>query len=161
MEDVGKQDLLTIPGQWNISYNYAAGQTASKFFTALRDEEKICGTHCPSCERTLVPPRSFCDRCFVTTDGWRDVGPRGSVVTFTVSELRSPGIELDPPYMIALIRLDGADTNLIHFVQGCDLADREALLERVRNGLRVEACFRPSSERKGHILDIQSFTVIE
>jgi uncharacterized OB-fold protein len=155
------QPLLSIPGQWNIAYNYAAGRTATRFFLALRDEQKIFGTHCPSCDRTLVPPRSFCDRCFIATDEWREVGPEGSVVTFTISERRSPGIERDPPYMVALIRLDGASTNLIHFIEGCDLSDPQALLMKVRAGVRVKANFRPAGDRTGHILDIQSFEVVD
>jgi uncharacterized OB-fold protein len=63
--------------------------------------------------------------------------------------------------MVALVRLDGASTNLIHFVEGCDLSDPEALLEQVRSGVRVTATFRPAAERQGHILDIHSFTVID
>jgi uncharacterized OB-fold protein len=157
LEAASNPSLLSIPGQWNIAYNYAAGQTATRFFLALRDQQKIYGTHCPSCDRTLVPPRSFCDRCFIATDEWREVGPGGSIVTFTISLRRSPGIDRAPPYMIALIRLDGASTNLIHFVEGCDLRDPEALLARVREGVRVEARFRKPEERSGHILDIQSF----
>jgi len=152
-----ESDSLTIPGQWNIAYQYAAGKTATRFFLALRDHEKIYGTHCPSCNRILVPPRSFCERCFVKTDGWQEVGPEGSVVTFAISHRRSPGIDRDPPYMVALIRLDGASTNLIHFVEGCDYTDPEKLLKRVRAGLRVRARFLPAGERKGHIFDIQSF----
>lgn len=157
VKSTAQERPLTIPGQWNISYQYAAGKTATRFFLALRDDEKIYGTHCPSCDRVLVPPRSFCDRCFVKTDRWQEVGPAGSVVTFAVSQRRSPGIDRDPPYMVALIRLDGASTNLIHFVEGCNLADPEELLERVRGGLRVRAKFVPASQRKGHILDIHSF----
>ncbi len=30
-------------------------------------------TTCSACERTLVPPRAFCERCFRPTDGWTDV----------------------------------------------------------------------------------------
>jgi uncharacterized protein len=155
-----KEQPLTIPGQWNIAYQYAAGKTATRFFLALRDNERIYGTQCSSCNRILVPPRSFCDRCFVKTDGWLEVGPEGYVVTFAISQRRSPGIDREPPYMVALIRLDGASTNLIHFVEGCDFTDPEQLLKRVRAGLRVRAKFLPLSQRKGHIFDIQSFVAL-
>ena len=152
--------LLSIPGSWHISYNYAAGYTASRFFLALRDEEKIMATRCPVCARTLVPPRSYCDRCFRACETWCEVGPEGSVVTFTVCNRRSPGIDRDPPFMIALIRLDGADTNLIHIVEGCELSHPDALLDRVRAGLRVRPEFRPRAERVGQILDIQCFRAL-
>ena len=127
----------------------------------LKSEGKILGTLCPSCARTLVPPRSFCERCFVPCTEWREVGPEGTVVTFTVSFRKTPGLTREPPFMIALIRLDGAGTNLIHLVDGCDLTAPKALLERVRVGLRVRAVFRPAEERTGHILDIQSFMALE
>jgi len=153
-------DLLSIPGSWNITYNYAAGYTASRFFLALRDEEKILATRCPACARTLLPPRSYCDRCFRACETWREVGPEGAVVSFTINHRRSPGIDREPPFMIALVRLDGADTNLIHVVEGCDLAHPEEVLDRVRAGLRVRAEFRPRDKRVGQILDIQCFRVI-
>ena len=153
--------LLFIPGRWNITYNYAAGRTASRFFFALRDEEKILGTHCDQCQRTLVPPRSFCERCFRPCADWRVVGPQGSVVTFTVSYRKTPGIEREPPFMIAMIRLDKADTNLIHVVEGCDLSKPERILDQVKVGLRVTAKFRPRDKRVGHILDIDCFRVLD
>lgn len=158
-----KQDdvaLLTIPGAWNINYNYAAGHTASRFFASLRDEETIEATVCPSCERALIPPRAFCDRCFCECDEWRKVGPEGTIISFTVSSIRSAGLNMDPPFMIAMIRLDGADTNLIHLVEGLDLADPEKLLEQVKQGLRVRAEFKPREQRTGHILDIRAFQPI-
>ena len=150
-------EVLFIPGQWNIPYNYSAGKVASRFFLSLKKEGKIFGTTCPTCKRTLVPPRSFCERCFVHCEGWQEVGPEGTVVTFTICFRKSPGIEIPPPFMIALIRLDGADTNLIHLVEGCDLGSPERLLERVRSGLRVRAVFRAGDDRKGNIMDIRSF----
>ncbi len=33
----------------NLTFNYAAGETASRFLIALRDEKKIHGTRCPAC----------------------------------------------------------------------------------------------------------------
>ena len=163
IETIGQSsdEGLFIPGNWNIPYNYAAGNVASHFFRRLKEDGKIFGTLCPTCARTLVPPRSFCERCFVPCTEWREVGPEGTVVTFTVSLRKTPGLMREPPFMIALIRLDGADTNLIHLVDGCDLSSPQALLERVRGGLRVKAVFLPVDERKGHILDIQSFKVLE
>ena len=156
----GDETLLSIPGSWHISYNYAAGYTASRFFLALRDEEKILATRCPSCARTLLPPRSYCDRCFRACETWCEVGPEGSVVAFTVCYRRSPGIDREPPFMIALIRLDGADTNLIHVLEGCDMTQPEAILNQVRAGLRVRPEFRPRDKRVGQILDIECFRVL-
>ena len=159
VEEAGSE-LLTIPGNWNIQYNYAAGRVASSFFKSLKEEGKLFGTTCPNCRRTLVPPRSFCERCFVPTTESREVGPEGTVVTFTICMRRTPGLDCPPPFMLGMIRLDGADTNMVHLVTGVNLDDPLKLLERVRAGLRVKAHVRPASERKGHILDIASFEAI-
>lgn len=151
------EEVLFLPGQWNIPYNYSAGKVASRFFQGLKKEGKLFGTTCPSCNRTLIPPRSFCERCFVPCEGWKEVGPEGTVVAFTICFRKSPGFEIPPPFMIALIRLDGADTNLIHLVDGCDLDSPQRVLQQVRAGLRVRAVFRAEDERKGNILDIKAF----
>jgi uncharacterized OB-fold protein len=59
---------------------------------------------------------------------------------------------LPVPYAVGVIRLDGADTGLVHLVGDVDI-------NRLRNGIRVEPVF--SAERKGHILDIRYFRPIE
>ncbi|MBI4672090.1 MAG: hypothetical protein HY741_10550 [Chloroflexi bacterium] len=168
----------------NLSFNYAAGEAASRFLIALRDEKKILGTRCPSCQRVLVPARSFCPRCFADTHDWVEVGPAGIVSAFA-SQPPSPSL---PPSertptgegrTFALIRLDGADTALVHFIGEADTAlvhfigeadtalvhfigEADTALvhfigeaDTPRIGLRVVAVFAES--RRGHILDIAYF----
>jgi uncharacterized OB-fold protein len=55
---------------------------------------------------------------------------------------------LDRPFGFALIRLDGADTALLHLV---DAGDESAMA----TGMRVTASWR--DEREGHIRDIECF----
>lgn len=128
----------------NLSFNYAAGEAASRFLIALRDEKKIWGTRCPSCQRVLVPARSFCPRCFVDTSDWIEVGPAGTLTAFASTS--APSSSVPHPSSFALIRLDGADTALAHFIGGVDAP---------RIGMRVAAVFAES--RSGHILDIAYF----
>ncbi|MBI4671331.1 MAG: Zn-ribbon domain-containing OB-fold protein [Chloroflexi bacterium] len=132
----------------NLLFNYAAGEAASRFLIALRDEKKIWGTRCPSCQRVLVPARSFCPRCFVDTTEWIEVGPTGTVSAFApVFHLADPSGFGNPKGLsAALIRLDGADTALAHFIGETDAP---------QIGLRVVAVFAES--RSGHILDIAYF----
>ncbi|MDD5466577.1 MAG: Zn-ribbon domain-containing OB-fold protein [Anaerolineales bacterium] len=138
-----------LPGQFitagvNLSFSYAAGETASRFLTALRDEQKIYGTRCPSCQRVLVPARSFCPRCFVETTEWIKVEPEGTLIAFA-SALASL---IAHPTSLALIRLDGADTNLLHLLG-------EGEPEAWQIGMRIEAIF--AAERVGSIRDILYF----
>jgi len=127
----------------NLSFRYAAGAAASRFLTALRDEQKIYGTRCPDCRRVLVPARSFCPRCFVDTTEWIEVGPLGTLVAIAAVPLSS-----SPRLPLALIRLDGADTNLLHL-----LGEAEPPAWQI--GLRLEAVF--ATERRASIRDILYF----
>ena len=52
---------------------------------------------------------------------------------------------LDHPFAFALIRLDGADTGLLHAVDA-------GSMDRMRTGMRVAA--RWKDERAGHITDL-------
>ena len=55
---------------------------------------------------------------------------------------------LEHPFAWALVRLDGADTALLHMVDAGDEA-------RMSTGMRVRVRWR--DERKGHITDIACF----
>lgn len=145
-------DTIEIPGEWNIQYSYSAGPTVGEFLAALRDDERVLGRQCPDCERVLVPPRSFCERCFVDTDEWIEVGPGGRIESFTVVP-EAVGAGPEAPFAIAYVRLDGADTAMVNEVEGVDLTDPDAAAERLSVGTRVRTVFEPPEEREGRITD--------
>jgi uncharacterized OB-fold protein len=64
------------------------------------------------------------------------------------------GEALDEPVTLGLVRLDGADAVLCHFV--LDMAD-----EPLEIGERMELVVRPAGERTGSILDIAGFRLAE
>lgn len=149
-----EEQLIRIPGHWDIPYRYAAGATASHFFTELKDHARLMATVCPSCKAVLLPPRSFCEKCFVRTSDWIEVGPQGSVDTFTITYEGFAGLA-DAPTVLALIRVDGATTSIPHFLGEVDTTDPAQLLDEVKQEFRVEAVFK--TERQGSILDIAYF----
>jgi uncharacterized OB-fold protein len=61
-------------------------------------------------------------------------------------------IPIEIPYTIALIKLDGADTGMLHYL-------REIDPRNVKVGLRVEPVFKPT--REGRITDIHYFRPIK
>ncbi|MFQ5613760.1 MAG: Zn-ribbon domain-containing OB-fold protein [Anaerolineae bacterium] len=132
----------------NLAFNYAAGETASRFLIALRDERRIYGRRCPDCGRVLVPARSFCPRCGVETADWVEVGPAGTLTAFTVVHQPEPYHPLPAPFAYGLIRLDGADVELVHLLG-------ETPVDSIKVGMRVEAVF--AAERMGSICDIAYF----
>jgi uncharacterized OB-fold protein len=132
----------------NVPYDWWAGETASRFFIALRDEQKILGTRCGSCRKVFVPPRKTCPQCFGEEMSWEEVGPEGEVLTFTVARRQLASLPRKVPVLFGLIRLDGADTGLLHLLG-------EVAPEGLRAGMRVRAVF--SETRAGNIMDIAYF----
>ena len=136
----------------SLEFSYAAGETASRFLVALRDEQKIFGTRCPACARVLVPARSFCPRCSVETTDWVEVGPAGALVAFALIERAASHHPRPAPFAYGLIRLDGADVNFVHLIGG-------APLDSLAVGMRVAPVF--ATARVGSILDIAYFKPVE
>ncbi len=144
-----KGDAFVIEGKMALPYQYFAGATGSKFIVALRDERKILGVRCEACDKTFVPPRQTCERCFSNlTDRWVEIAPTGEVTGFTVIRYAEPYQPKAPPYVLALVKLDGADTPVAHLLE-C------GKVENARVGMRVQAVF--SEEPKDNILAISHF----
>lgn len=137
---------LVVPGVISIPFSYAAGAAASRFLTELRDRRRIMGTRCPACRKVLVPARSFCAGCWVDTDDWLEVGPEGTLQTWVTVRLPLPHAPA-PPHTLGLVRLDGADTDLLHRV-GSDAGTLQA-------GMRLRPVWR--DERSGSLLDLAHF----
>jgi uncharacterized OB-fold protein len=134
-----KQDCLIMEGKLALPYQYFAGRTGSRFLIALRDEKKIRGLRCPTCDKVYVPPRSTCVACFSNiSENWVDLKDTGTVTGFTVVRYEEPYQPASPPYILAMIRLDGADTPLAHIVKGVPVSEMET-------GIRVKAVFAEES----------------
>jgi uncharacterized OB-fold protein len=111
----------------------------------------VVATVCSQCERTLVPPRKFCERCFRPTDTWTDVEAVGTVQTFSICHVRWDMVPLDPPELPAVIRLDDAsEGGFLHTLGEVDPAT-------VTIDMAVEAVWKPLEDRAGSILDIAYF----
>jgi acetyl-CoA C-acetyltransferase len=138
----------------DVAYSWDAGEAMGAFLEGLRDG-RIVATYCSSCERTLVPPRKFCERCFRPTDRWTDVATTGTVETFSICHVTWDMRPLDPPELPAVIRLDGAsEGGFLHKLDRVSPDD-------VWIGMAVEAVWRPLAERTGSILDIAYFRPVE
>jgi uncharacterized protein len=149
-------ELITIDGNWNFDFKYYAGKSASRFFHELRENRRIMGTRCSKCRRLLVPARSFCDACMERTNEWAEVGPEGTLETFTIITTNFPGLP-PPPIVMAYVTLDGADTALINIVKGVDVSDIGVAAQKLNKLPRVKVKF--IDEPKGRITDF-SFELI-
>jgi len=139
-----------VEQRWDLTYRHRADEAAAQFFRTLRDEGRLIGTRCPKCERVLAPPRTFCDRDFCDTDGFVDLGSEGTIELFTIVYHRIQGLP-EPPYAIAYVRPDGADTAFVNFVRGIDLSDQPTALAALAIGNRARIEF--AEERTGSMTD--------
>ena len=148
-DDFDTTDCFTVEGKLALPYSYFAGKVGSKFLITIRDEKKIMGIKCNTCNKVFVPPRQTCDLCMEDIrDNWVDVQNVGEVLNYTVIRYQDRHLPKKPPYILALIKLDGADTSLVHVVEGVDVSE-------VKTGLRVQAVF--AEETTNTIMDIDHF----
>jgi uncharacterized protein len=141
---------LHAPLDIAFDYTRSLGPTLSAFASALA-EGRILGArsadgqvHAPPFEYdpvTAAPPAELVE-----------VGPGGTVVSWTWMERPLDGQPLDRPFGWALIRLDGADTAMLHAVDA-------GSAEQMRTGMRVRP--RWSDTRGGGITDIACFVAEE
>ena len=130
-------------------YAWDAGVAIGRFLDGLQNG-KILGRECRGCERVLVPPRMFCERCFRETDAWVQVEHTGIVQTYSICHVSWDMQPLESPEIPAVISIDGSDGGLLHKLGAVEP-------DNVRIGMGVEAVWRPVGERTGSILDIAHF----
>ena len=147
-ENVQEQDgVLTAPHVLEYPYRRSVGAVLGRFFTALRDG-KLVGVKTKG-GRVLAPPAEYDPETgAAVSDHFVDVGPGGVVTTWSWVARPRAKQPLDRPFAWALIRLDGADTALLHAVDAGDAA-------RMKTGMRVVPRWR--TERVGHMHDIEAF----
>ncbi|CAM4523396.1 OB-fold nucleic acid binding domain-containing protein [Nocardia ninae] len=139
-------DVLSAPLRVRFDYTRSVGPTIGTFLTKLRDR-KIVGVR-GSDGRVLVPPPEYDPITADPLSEFVDVAAVGTVESWTWVREPLPGQPFDRPFAWALIRLDGADTALLHAV---DVATPEDM----RTGMRVAV--RWAAETTGTIHDIACF----
>jgi uncharacterized OB-fold protein len=138
---------LSAPLKLSFDYTRSVGPLLSQFFTALR-ERRIVGVR-GSDGRVLVPPAEFDPVTYERLTEIVPVAAVGTVMSWTWQPAPLEGQPLDRPFAWALIKLDGADTSLLHAV---DAGSADA----ISTGARVHAHW--VDEPVGAITDIAYFT---
>src|SRR2546428_2401218 len=101
-------------GTMPVQYLYTAGVAGERFFQTLRRKGVFAVTTCAECQVTYLPPRLYCERCFADlSEAWAEVAPSGRVHTYTVVHEDQDGRPLDPPQVVAFVRIDGTSGGLI------------------------------------------------
>ncbi|MFE5674628.1 Zn-ribbon domain-containing OB-fold protein [Streptomyces erythrochromogenes] len=139
-------EVLRAPLVVEFPFTRSLGPVQSAFLTGLR-ESVVLGVK-TSDGRVVVPPVEYDP---VTSEEIRDlveVAATGTVTTWAWNDRPRPNQPLGTPFAWALVKLDGADTALLHAL---DAPGPDA----VRTGMRVRV--RWAAERTGAITDIACF----
>src|SRR5258708_2692922 len=119
---------LHAPLEISFDYTRSLGPTLGEFVTALAGR-RILGARA-SDGQVHAPPFEFDPLTGTPPAEFVEVGPGGSVVSWTWTERPLDGQPLRHPFGWALIRLDGADTAMLHAVDA-------GSANRMRTGMRV------------------------
>ena len=142
------KDLLRAPFELAYNYKRSNGPVMSKFFEAL-GEQKILGTK-SSTGKVFSPAAEFDPETHESLKEMVEVGPGGAVESFSWIETPQHHHLIKKPFAFALIKLDGADTCMLHMVANCNEADLSI-------GSRVTANWSEVQEQR--ITDIKFFTL--
>jgi uncharacterized OB-fold protein len=138
------ENTITFP------YKRSLGPVVGAFMTALT-EKRIIGIR--NGDAVLVPPMEWDPATGAElAPDFADVGPAGTVESWTWVPEPSEQHPLDRPFAFAFIRLDGASTPLLHAV---DAGSPDAITD----GTRVAP--RWKGTRAGHLTDIACFVLGE
>jgi uncharacterized OB-fold protein len=153
----GAEPILEQRYRLQLDYNHSYGPYYGTLFDGLASSRRLQGVRCPSCKSVLVPPREYCDVCYVRTAEWVDVADTGVIKAFSVIHLEFVGQVREPPYVYAEIVLDGAATRLIHTIGGIDVDEAR---DRLQIGMPVRAVWKDGSDPVGSLADIEHFEPI-
>lgn len=138
-------EILTSPYVLQYEYRRSCGPVIGRFLAALKDGRIEGGRS--KAGRVIVPPTEYDETGEPIVD-FVALPPTGTVTTWAWVDAPRPNHPLQKPFAWALIRLDGADTAMLHAVDAEEMS-------RMKTGARVKARF--AAERVGHIRDLACF----
>ncbi len=151
LSDKDLEKVLFVKHEPSLKYAWDNGVAISRYLAELK-EGRIIAKKCNKCGRTMVPPRMFCELCWVPTDEWVYVQDTGVVNTFSLCYINWDA-SLVPkgktPHIPAVIELDGASKGMgiMHLLGEVDL-------DKIKIGMKVKAVWKKKQEREGSITDI-------
>jgi uncharacterized OB-fold protein len=137
---------LRAPLEIGFDYTRSLGPVLSQFMTALAGR-RILGSRGAD-GRVHAPPFEYDPVTFAPPADLVEVGPEGTVTSWSWAGEPLEGQPLARPFGWALIRLDGADTAMLHAVDAGSAA-------AMATGMRVRV--RWAASPAGHIRDIACF----
>jgi len=154
-EDFEKGRVLYRHDQIHAWYAWDTGVAIRTYLAALQ-EGVLLGGYCATCRKTVIPPRTVCEWCFRPMDEYIPLDDTGIVNTYSLCYVTWDVKRIKEPEIPAVIEIDGASPlhGIMHKLGEVDP-------KNVKIGMRVQAVWKPESEREGAITDILYFKPIE
>lgn len=116
-----KANVLEASFELSYKYKRSSGPVMSKFFEGL-SQKKILGTKSKA-QKVFAPAAEYDPHTREALTELVEVGPGGTIESWSwVNKPRSHHL-LQSPFAFALIKLDGADTAMLHMIFDCDESD--------------------------------------
>jgi uncharacterized OB-fold protein len=115
--------------------------TVARFWREQENRYNLIGTKCGNCGKTYFPPKDMCTDCHRLSLGKMNKQPvstTGKIVSYSVVHEGPAALQMQLPYIIAIIQLDDGPRLTAQIVD-CDCAE-------VAIDMPVEAVFRKIHE---------------
>ena len=139
-------EILSAPLVLEYPFSRTVGPVQSAFLTGLR-ERMVVGIRAED-GRVLCPPVEYDPVTSAELSELVELADTGTVTAWSWEPSPRPNQPLDRPFAWALVRLDGADSAMLHALDAGSPG-------RVATGMRVRIRWR--DEREGAITDIACF----
>jgi uncharacterized OB-fold protein len=141
-----KTTLLEAPFELSYKYKRSSGPVMSKVFEGLSNK-KIFGSKSKA-NKVFAPAAEYDPHTREALTELIEVGPGGIIESWSWVHQPSNHHLIQTPFAFALIKLDGADTSMLHMVSNCQESD-------LAIGSRVTAVWSETPSES--ITDIQHF----
>lgn len=109
------REIEVLGFEWVQHYRHSLGKY-SRFFLEL-EHQRFLATRCSRCEKVWTPPRPVCPADLTITE-WVELSGRGQVMSFAVLHHAPSMLSfLETPYILAYVKMEGADTLFAHLLQ--------------------------------------------
>jgi len=105
------REIMRIEWKMDFTYKHVLGKY-SKFFIELANH-KFLATECKGCGKVWAIPRPLCPDCLSITR-WKELPGTGTLESFSVSHFVPSFMDVETPYVLVMVKMDGADTLFTH-----------------------------------------------
>ncbi len=118
-----------------------ANMTIPRFWREIGSRYNLLGSKCHNCRTVFFPPRDICPICHRKSLGKMDrlkLNGTGKVVTYTTVHEAPENLELEKPYLLAMIEMDEGPRLTAQLIDCTE--------DEVKVGMRVVSTFRKLHE---------------